>query len=756
MMLMASTALSATITIDGKTLDENVDVYGNGPDADGGWHGGWYSGDYGSLLPPDNNGVNIINGSTVNGIVAGGIGTATADHNRVAITDSAVSGYDNEGHGYVYGGMVMSPFGDGAASHNRVAITNGTTENAYGGMVMSISGGGATNNNTITITDSQVGYIGGGMVQAEGSAISNNNITAVSGSNVSEVFGSQATAVNGSATSNHNRVAITDGTTTSVYGGMAISMSGDATANNNTITIDGTDTVDSSMSYIGAAAIVGVSSATGTATANNNTMTITGGKILGPVAGGYIHLADAAAIGTATGNTITVGGTADLSAAYFYGGLWDSASLSEPADLWTGNKLNVKNSGMSAGGIYNFENLNFYLPATMADGETMLSVDEAVDISASKIGVGIDGRTSALNVGDTVTLIDTEAGLTAAGVNTTALGVVGISKIYDFELTWDAYNLYATLRATDNPQTKALSEGQLSGLSFLNQGTDLIAGSGVGNMLAATARSRSGAGVFGAVGGGKSRYKTGSHVDLKGVSLLAGFARKADAITAGAFLEAGEGRYDSYNSFNSVPSVKGKGDTSYVGVGTLGRYDMNNAYGEASARIGRVKIGFSSNDILNGMGGTTEYDTSALYAGAHIGAGYVLNLDSKASVDMSARLLWVYQGGDNVSIAGDAIKFDAATSLRSRAGARYSYAFKPSITPYAGAYLDYEFAGKAEAKINGAPIITPELKGLSVIGELGLAMKPSAKRPLTVAAGIQGYLGNREGISGSLALKYEF
>jgi hypothetical protein len=35
-------------------------------------------------------------------------------------------------------------------------------------------------------------------------------------------------------------------------------------------------------------------------------------------------------------------------------------------------------------------------------------------------------------------------------------------------------------------------------------------------------------------------------------------------------------------------------------------------------------------------------------------------------------------------------------------------------------------------------------------------MKPSPSLPLTIDLGVQGYTGTREGVTGSLRLKYEF
>jgi len=251
------------------------------------------------------------------------------------------------------------------------------------------------------------------------------------------------------------------------------------------------------------------------------------------------------------------------------------------------------------------------------------------------------------------------------------------------------------------------------------------------------------------------RYDTGSHVDVSGVALMLGAAKKIEALSVGAFFEAGWGSYDSYNSFNAAPTVKGSGDTNYYGGGVLGRYDSPvNVYGEGSLRIGRVENDFSSKDFL-GLG-DVRYDSSSMYVGTHIGGGYILNLDEKSSLDLSTKLFWTHQGSDDVTIAGDKVEFDAANSVRARLGGRYSYAATPVLTPYGGAYLDYEFDGKSKAKVNGTAVDAPDLKGATGVGELGLTLKPLASAALSIDAGIQGYVGNREGVTGSLRLKYEF
>ncbi|MCL2020511.1 MAG: autotransporter-associated beta strand repeat-containing protein, partial [Betaproteobacteria bacterium] len=310
------------------------------------------------------------------------------------------------------------------------------------------------------------------------------------------------------------------------------------------------------------------------------------------------------------------------------------------------------------------DTLNFFVPTTTVDGDIMLSVTDAVDITGSAVRVGINGGSSALNVGDQITLIDATGGLTADQDGTRAQGLQGIAKIFEFDLTTDADKLFATVAsAQNNEQLKALSEGRAAGLAFVSQGADMIMGHGMWSLLSAT--KKDGLASFGAaIGGGSSRYKTGSHIDVDGVSMLVGLGwRTPGSIVAGAFFEAGWGNYNSRNSFNNAPSVKGKGDTSYYGGGVLGRYEApTGMYAEASLRAGRVKNDFRSSDILNSDSDTTKYDSGSAYYGAHAGLGYVWNMNEKASLDMSTRYIWTHQASDSVTISGDRIKFKDADS----------------------------------------------------------------------------------------------
>lgn len=301
-----------------------------------------------------------------------------------------------------------------------------------------------------------------------------------------------------------------------------------------------------------------------------------------------------------------------------------------------------------------------------------------------------------------------------------------------------------------NPRLKALSEGRLAGIAFLNQGGDLLADSGF-NALANSALADGRFITFAAMSGGSSRYNSGSHVDVDGFSLMTGLGKRLAAaggnVLLGAFFEAGWGSYDSYNSFSN-----------YYGGGLLGRYLFANGfYAEASGRLGRVSTDFFTRDLYNALNNQyAGYDSGVTYYGAHAGLGYLWEVTEKTTIDFSSKYFWTRQGGDSLTVAGDPLSFSAVNSQRWRSDARVSYAATPCFSPYAGAAHEYEFSGKARAAVYGYEITSPSLGGHTGVGELGFVYRPAAGHGFSADLGVQGYVGKREGVSGSLKLQYEF
>ena len=414
--------------------------------------------------------------------------------------------------------------------------------------------------------------------------------------------------------------------------------------------------------------------------------------------------------------------------------------------------------------------LNFIAPAGLGSGQTMLDVSGSADITGSTVNVGVSGGTS-LPGGTKLSLLQAANGLTADSKIVQGSGIVesGVTTIYNIDLSADANTLYGTVTGgSATKQAKALSEGWLGGMALNLQGADLIAGRGMEAAVhsAESAGAGNGFAGFGALSGGSLRYNTGSHVDMRSLSLLTGLARGADLtpgrLTVGAFFEYGNGSYNTHNSFSNAADVDGDGNTYYLGGGILARMDFSKTgpgrfHAEASGRAGKVHNEYDSSDLRDASGRKAEYDSDTPYYGLHFGAGYLWEINDKASLDLYGKYFWTRQQGDSLSLStGERLSFDDADSSRLRLGGRLAYVLNEHVAPYVGAAWEHEFDGKARATTNGFDIDAPSLRGDTGIGELGLSLTPSASLPLTLDLGVQGYVGQRQGVTGSLQVKYEF
>ncbi|GFM38067.1 membrane protein [Desulfovibrio psychrotolerans] len=600
---------------------------------------------------------------------------------------------------------------------------------------------------------------------------SDNTVT-INGGTASSAFGGFAylggMAGPATATASGNSVTLNNGSLNNIGGGFVSSMylPGTHSASGNTVTING-------GSVFGDVYGGYVTAKYGRADAINNTVTISGGSVSGWVYGGWAD----GSTGQATGNTVTISGSPVLTNARLYGG----AAGDGVTDAFSGNSLNVKTTGLTVKDVYNFQYLNFYLPSTVSAGDTVLTVTGTADLTGSSgrsstVNVGIEGSSSPLQAGDTITLIDAGTLVTNSGLNSSAsgTGMQGVTLKYNFDLTTESNKLLATVSAgttpTVNEQSKALSEGFVSGMGAVMQGADVAAAQGMDSAVAAAKAGGAGGGGapvgFGALSGGSVRHNTGSHVDMHSVSLMAGLSWGADTpsgrLTVGPFVEYGYGSYSTYNSFSNAASVEGDGNTRYLGGGILGRMDLANTgpghiYVEASGRGGGLYNEYESSDLRNAAGRSAEYDSSSKYYGLHLGTGYVWNIAEDASLDLYAKYFWTRQEGDSVTLStGDPIDFKDVDSSRLRLGSRVSYMVNEYLSPYIGAAYEREFDGTARASTNGYAMKAPSMGGDTGTGELGLVYTPSASVPVSFDLGVQNSVGKREGLTGSLQFKYEF
>ena len=418
-----------------------------------------------------------INGGTVDGGVIGGNagspvnGNATANENSVTLNGGTV------GSDLIQGGSASAGTGAAVANGNTVDISGGTVGVSplgiilNGGWATSLSGAATASENAISIDSGTIGasMLWGGFASTNSgaSAVANKNIVTLTSGTVDEIaVGGWASANSGpgTATANENTVTIYGGTVGGVsYGGWVYSDSGAAMANGNTVTIRGGEVGSRMLDYEDDDVVMGgyAMTGSGTATASGNTVIISGGTVDGNVYGGHAQTNAISGAGlTANDNIVTISGNPVFGAAStLYGGFIRNGNGDEaPGATYSGNTLNIfQTSGLKVAGLANFQNLNFYIPTSLGNGGTMLTVTGTAKIDGATVntGIAIDGGSSPLQTGDYVvlinagTLIGTPANSTSKGE-----GMQGVSLLYDFAIKTEGNQLVATVAGADpNPGT---------------------------------------------------------------------------------------------------------------------------------------------------------------------------------------------------------------------------------------------------------------------------------------------------------------
>jgi len=387
-----------------------------------------------SLFPHTSSGSNTvtIKSGTISGHVFGGIAAdniVDANGNSVII-DGGTAGVTIGNTGTTPGGNVTGGWSyNGNSKNNEVEISNATIRGiVFGGWV----NGGSNNNtqsNVVTIGSNATvrDNIYGGYSQGQNGTISLNEVV-INGGSVTKnggiiAGGYSAILIN---TVSGNSVTINNGsiTNSSIYGGRGQSTS-QITANavvinggainvganspgaiyggqsiNGTATID-LNTIEITGGTINATIYGGYSGGKGTV--QGNEITMTGGAITGDMYGGY------SSSGSATNNTVTIGGTVILGAGTnLYGGYVASGG----GDAFTGNTLN-KNDNATVSTARNFEFVNFGYSGNANIG--------TLDITATGSGQsGVTLNTDTFNVNFDGTITGT-GNLTKMGTGTLIL-----------------------------------------------------------------------------------------------------------------------------------------------------------------------------------------------------------------------------------------------------------------------------------------------------------------------------------------------
>lgn len=546
-------------------------------------------------------------------------------------------------------------------------------------------------------------------------------------------------------------------------------------ANENTINLKGSSIIDGNIygGYVGSDIQIG-NMVHGNGTPNENEI--------------YLNESQAYAIN----NTINIDGsnTIDNPNTSLYGGYLAYSTINGTAyrpeiyDTFTGNTLNFDNiKPITVDQIANFQTYNFTLNPEYANKNIALinanqvildtNINNSSDTNTKASDVYVVGIHSgkALDTNTKFILMEGKT-LQGDGQGHLSQGVAqqGISLLYDIETQVDKPNnqVIAIIRGRSpenpnepqvNPQLTDLLAGNLSGLMLLTRGADEIAD----NLQAAISDQNQKRGLIPYVilSGHYAHYNTGtgSHLKARGGLINTGLSFQRDQLTLGAFVESGWGTYDTYNRFINAQTVQGEGHNHFMGLGAYGHYDVNNKiYVDGSLRGGRLRTAYNTQDIKNA---TTDefagYHLNGNYFSAHVGSGYLYEVDQSNTIDFSLKYLWSRTQGQNLTIAGDPIHFNPLNSHRLRLKGENTYKMNTDYSVFTGLGFEYEFDGTAHGTTyRSYKINAPSVKGGTGLATLGLRYNPASNKDLTIDFKANTYFGQRDGASALLHLQYAF
>ena len=446
------------------------------------------------------------------------------------------------------------------------------------------------------------------------------------------------------------------------------------------------------------------------------------------------------------------------------GGVYD-VSIKNGTSTRSGNDVELTNSRLQLSGINEVGSISGFdtigLNVTEANKmNAVLTVKKATGGQTEFDGVTLEiASDDFLDSSDTYQLINVEGGkytfkdLTVKESHTfieTTYTADGDVVLGNGENLTSENNLFnnKTVRATES--SKTLAESLLGTVAFINQGAEFIADEGIAAMVDAAKLGEVTA--FGVMQGGSTHYNTGSYVDVDGVTFMAGAGLRVNPNwTMAGFVEAGWA-----NSASHVEGTRGDGDHEYFGVGFATRYQTDGVlYVDGSLRAGRATTEFAGRYGQD----SASYDAKSLYMSAHVGLGALWDLSESLKLDTYARYMVTYLDDDDVSLNNrynDKLDLDSTVTHAVRAGARLLGDFNDYASWKVGAAYEHVFDGDAESAVNSVSLDVPSLEGDTGVFELGLRIRPSLESNWAVDLGAKGYVGDREGVTGNMTVRYSF
>ena len=522
--------------------------------------------------------------------------------------------------------------------------------------------------------------------------------------------------------------------------------------------------------------------------AYKNTVKISGGKISGDVIGGLTQS------GTSHDNEITISGNPDLSGANLWGG-----RIGDSTPFYNGNTLNIESWGITAQNIYGFDTINFTLPNKTADVALTLTDGSTYFGGTENINVATRGDSN-IGTGSTLNLIHNENGIDTNGKSYSSKLSRGVTFDYDMDiaLSTDGKTLQGTVKKIGplNEETKVVPEGPIANVVPVNIGTDNMIKSFddfLGNNIAEDmdgffidsisvkkienesysdraqkaedVQETKGFEIFASINYGHLKTKTGNgYVKTESNNFDLGLARTYEGNTGkwviAPVVEHGKGNYDALLS----NGIKGYGDTKYTAGGFIGRrVNDNGYYFEASARLGRAKNDFASDDfIVNDQPTRATYNTSATIFAGHVRVGQARRLNKSNLLDVYGIYAYTRQGGSNATLStGEDYNFSSVNSSRLRLGYRLTTRTSRISRIYTGLAYQYEHTSDAltktfDAEGNSWTLPSSGSKGSSGMLEIGWLIRPRKENPWFVDINATGWVGHQKGATAMAKVKKAF
>ena len=765
-----------------------------------GGDGGSYNKSVANNVSASSNSVHIGDLSYITSSVSGGSGGKTSSFNEVVIGNGVRVGSEvsiTSSGGIVEGGSasVKSDFMSQEANSNVVHIGDDAQIGMISGGVANavFSKNNVANDNRVTIGNRSHTLLVSGAEGWESSTVTNNSVTIGTDAVAGEIYGARSSSGNVSK----NTVQVGKNLVANfVTGGDAYSaVAGEGNAHNNTVVLGENAKVAGNI--IGGSALTkannntvvlhkgfhigGVGGGSAQNESSNNTVTLFAGTVDNNIAGGtsFHSKGNVLNLGTAKEgiemNKLKAEEVLNFDTINFY--LPDNVRHNDTVLNLSTSYLQLGNTTMNAyvpgnanlhsgdvvhlikanDGLFWSGKGNVYQGITLAHDLASIALtadNKNLDLTfkrsnQQKITPVTDSKTKpVVNTNTTATkpVVNTNTTATKPAVNTNTTANKPVVNTNTTETTTKpVVNADATPVTAVNPKTKSLVQGRLVAPALVNNGASYLAG-GLNSLYQDANLSQVGANESGFVQAGTADrdITTGSYVNLKGLTLDAGYAWNKPSVSGNwLYGVAAEYGYSHYTA-HLDDGTKGKGKAWNLGANVFSNYLWNNGlYAQVSLRAGRVWNDYRSDDFVHANGTGVRYKSNANYLASHVGFGKVWQLGENNSLDTYVKYFYSHTSGDEAHLSsGETYHFSSVRSKRGRVGVQYSHNLS-NLGMHFGVAYEREWNGDVRAQYQGYALPTPTMKGGTTIAEAGVDYKLAGKQFNTT---LQGYAGRQKGL----------